>query len=152
MNFYVIKPDDTLQRLSSRYYGDWKLWMLLWDYNSHILTDRFNLDVGVKIAIPDIPTSEQTHRVMESDSYGSISKQYYSSEHFSEKIKAKNGYLRLSENINKNIVIPSLVDQTVYQNIKSGDVGETIESVKVIVQDDSGDYNSFVNEFKDGLL
>lgn len=117
MKFYVIKPDDTLQRLAARYYGDWTVWMVLWDYNNHVLTDRFNLDVGVKIAIPDIITSEQTHRVSEGETYEWISKQYYNSEHFAERIKEYNDRVLLSSKIGELINIPALVDKKKYEAV-----------------------------------
>ncbi|EMN48802.1 hypothetical protein LEP1GSC088_3922 [Leptospira interrogans str. L1207] len=34
--FYVLKNNDTLQRLSARYYGKWEIWRLILDNNPQI--------------------------------------------------------------------------------------------------------------------
>lgn len=79
--FYVLKNNDTLQRLSARYYGKWEIWRLILDNNPQI-EDWNNLRAGVLIEIPEPLAEDRLHTIADGETYESISFLYYGTEHF----------------------------------------------------------------------
>jgi hypothetical protein len=108
---YIIKPDDTLQRIAALYYADWTLWKWIADVNPEISPTA--LTPGSVLLLPYPITEDTIHTIQENDSYESVSKLYYGIEGFSEKIKSENLDLKLSENIGKEILISALVSKKV---------------------------------------
>ncbi|MCX7998810.1 MAG: LysM peptidoglycan-binding domain-containing protein [Leptospiraceae bacterium] len=66
---YVVKPDDTLQRISAYYYADWTLWK--WIYGVNHLSS-YILRASQVIKIPYPITEERIHKVQKGDSYESL--------------------------------------------------------------------------------
>ncbi|EMF43514.1 hypothetical protein LEP1GSC067_1198 [Leptospira interrogans serovar Lora str. TE 1992] len=121
---HYVKENDTLQRIAAFYWGDWTLWPLLQDSNSH-LTQKIGFDwpeklkEGMALKVPtSLPTSDLEHTVAKSDSYESLSLFYYSTEHFSERIRNQNERKILRYLIGSRITIPALVDRRSFQAAK----------------------------------
>ncbi|WP_010576185.1 hypothetical protein [Leptospira alexanderi] len=121
---HYVKENDTLQRISALYWGDWTLWPLLKDSNSHLIQkigfdwpEKLKEGIALKIRM-DLPTSDLDHTVLEDDCYESLSLFYYSTEHFSERIRNQNGRKILRYLIGSRITIPALVDRRTFQTSK----------------------------------
>ncbi|WP_078126140.1 phage tail protein [Leptospira alexanderi] len=121
---HYVKENDTLQRIASFYWGDWTLWPLLKDSNSHLIQkigfdwpEKLKEGIALKIWM-DLPTSDLDHTVLEDDCYESLSLFYYSTEHFSERIRNQNGRKILRYLIGSRITIPALVDRRTFQTSK----------------------------------
>ncbi|PJZ28548.1 LysM peptidoglycan-binding domain-containing protein [Leptospira kmetyi] len=115
--FYVLRNNDTLQRLSARYYGKWELWRLILDNNPQI-EDWTNLEAGILIEIPDPLTENCFHTISTGDTYESISAFYYGTEHFSGKIRENNSNIQPYENVGSTLHIEALVSKTELANAK----------------------------------
>ncbi|UOG42537.1 phage tail protein [Leptospira noguchii] len=121
---HFVRECDTLQRIAAFYWGDWALWPLLRDSNSHLIqTIGFDwsekLTEGIPLKIPmDLLTSDLEHTVNETDSYESLSLFYYFTEHFSERIRNQNERKILRYLIRSRITIPALVDRRSFQTAK----------------------------------
>ncbi|AYV56126.1 phage tail protein [Leptospira kmetyi] len=115
--FYVLRNNDTLQRLSARYYGKWELWRLILDNNPQI-EDWTNLEAGILIEIPDPLTENRFHTISTGDTYESISAFYYGTEHFSGKIRENNSNIQPYENVGSTLHIEALVSKTELANAK----------------------------------
>ncbi|WP_061249278.1 LysM peptidoglycan-binding domain-containing protein [Leptospira alstonii] len=115
--FYVLKNNDTLQRLSARYYGKWEIWRLISDINPQI-EDWKNPKSGILIEIPEPLTEDRQHTIMEGETYESISFLYYGTEHFSGKIREANSNIQPYENIGSILFIEALVSKAELQNAK----------------------------------
>ncbi|MEM7184529.1 MAG: LysM peptidoglycan-binding domain-containing protein [Spirochaetota bacterium] len=111
MIYHIIKKNDTLQRISSYYYGDWSLDSFIRDYNK--IQDDIHLGQSIQIPIPLY--QEQEYIVQGFESYQRISLAYYYTEHYSEKIRSYNEDLILSENAGVTIIIPPLAN---YKKLK----------------------------------
>ncbi|KLO75860.1 Uncharacterized protein AAY48_3170 [Leptospira interrogans serovar Muenchen] len=73
----------------------------------------------VALKVPtSLPTSDLEHTVAKSDSYESLSLFYYSTEHFSERIRNNNERKILRYLIGSRITIPALVDRRSFQAAK----------------------------------
>ncbi|EMM99116.1 hypothetical protein LEP1GSC021_4768 [Leptospira noguchii str. 1993005606] len=100
------------------------MWPLLQDSNAHLIqTIGFDwsekLQEGIPLKIPlDLLTSDLEHTVNETDSYESLSLFYYSTEHFSERIRNQNERKILRYLIASRITIPALVDRRSFQTAK----------------------------------
>ncbi|MFQ3857159.1 phage tail protein [Leptospira kirschneri] len=116
-SFYVLKSSDTLQRLSSRFFGNWELWLLILDQNPHIL-DWKNLEAGIQIEIPDPRTEDVFHTIVSGDTYESLSLLYYGTEHFSGRIRQENDNIQPYENIGADLFISALVSKNDLLNAK----------------------------------
>ncbi|MDI7187987.1 LysM peptidoglycan-binding domain-containing protein [Leptospira santarosai] len=121
---HLVKENDTLQRISAFYWGDWTLWPLLRDSNAHLI-QKFGFDwsekltEGIALKIPlDLSISDLDHTVAEGDTYESLSLFYYSTEHFSERIRNENERRILRYSIGNRITIPALVDRRSFENAK----------------------------------
>ncbi|MBW0433313.1 LysM peptidoglycan-binding domain-containing protein [Leptospira yasudae] len=115
--FYVLKENDTLQRLSARYYGKWEIWRLISDNNPQI-EDWKNPKAGVLIEIPDPLTEDRLHTIAEGDTYESISFLHYGTEHFSGKIRENNSDIQPYENVGSTLFVEALVSKAELQNAK----------------------------------
>ncbi|EMO30315.1 tail protein X [Leptospira noguchii] len=115
--FYVLKNNDTLQRLSARYYGKWEIWRLILDKNPQI-EDWKNLRVGVLIEIPEPLTEDRLHTIADGETYESISFLYYGTEHFSGKIRENNSNIQPYENVGSTLFIQAFVSKGELQNAK----------------------------------
>ncbi|MCL8268181.1 tail protein X [Leptospira weilii] len=116
-SFYVLKPNDTLQRLAARYYGRWEIWRLIFDSNPHLSSWK-SLPVGVQIEIPIPRTDDINHTILDGDTYESLSLSYYGTEHFSGRIRDANENLQPYENIGSVLFIPSLIEKSDLVNAK----------------------------------
>ncbi|EMJ63424.1 tail protein X [Leptospira sp. P2653] len=116
-SFYVLKPNDTLQRLAARYYGRWEIWRLIFDSNPHLSSWK-SLPVGVQIEIPIPRTDDINHTIRDGDTYESLSLFYYGTEHFSGRIRDANENLQPYENIGSVLFIPSLIEKSDLVNAK----------------------------------
>ncbi|EKP13466.1 LysM peptidoglycan-binding domain-containing protein [Leptospira borgpetersenii] len=122
---HFVRENDTLQRIAAFYWGDWTLWPLLRDVNSHLIqTIGFNWSEKLKEGIPlkirmDLLSSDIEHTVTEGDSYESLSFLYYFTEHFSERIRNQNERKVLRYLIGSRIAIPALVDRRTFQTAKA---------------------------------
>ncbi|WP_017852030.1 LysM peptidoglycan-binding domain-containing protein [Leptospira interrogans serovar Szwajizak] len=116
-SFYVLKPNDTLQRLAARFYGRWEIWRLIFDSNSH-LESWNSLPVGIQIEIPTPRTDDANHTILEGDTYESLSLLYYGTEHFSGRIREANENLQPYENIGSELFVPSLIEKSDLVNAK----------------------------------
>lgn len=103
---HIIRPGETLRRLSARYYGDWTLWFLIAEAN-HI-KGRGSLTSGLALNIPEYEFVSQEHEVEDGDSYESLALAYYGSEHFSGRIRTANSEKIIFECVGENFVIPAL--------------------------------------------
>ncbi|KAA1289076.1 phage tail protein [Leptospira interrogans serovar Geyaweera] len=121
---HYVKENDTLQRIAAFYWGDWTLWPLLQDFNSHLIQKiGFDWSEKLKEGIPlktrmDLLSSDIEHTVIETDSYESLSLLYYFTEHFSERIRNQNERKILRYLIGSRITIPALVDRRAFQAAK----------------------------------
>ncbi|EKO25240.1 hypothetical protein [Leptospira interrogans] len=121
---HYVKENDTLQRIAAFYWGDWTLWPLLRDLNSHLIQKiGFDWSEKLKEGIPlkirmDLLSSDIEHTVIETDSYESLSLLYYFTEHFSERIRNNNERKILRYLIGSRITIPALVDRRSFQAAK----------------------------------
>lgn len=115
--FYVLKNNDTLQRLSARYYGRWEIWRLILDNNPQIESVN-NLRAGVLIEIPEPLTEDRLHTIADGETYESISFLYYGTEHFSGKIRDNNSNIQPYENVGSTLFIETLVSKAELQNAK----------------------------------
>ncbi|QOI43472.1 phage tail protein [Leptospira interrogans serovar Canicola] len=121
---HYVKENDTLQRIAAFYWGDWTLWPLLRDLNSHLIQKiGFDWSEKLKEGIPlkirmDLLSSDIEHTVIETDSYESLSLLYYFTEHFSERIRNQNERKILRYLIGSRITIPALVDRRSFQAAK----------------------------------
>jgi nucleoid-associated protein YgaU len=105
---HIVRPDETLRRISARYYGDWTLWPIIADANR---MDRREPPVpGRAIVVPMPRTSATEHTVADGDSYESLSLLYYGSEHFSEVIRSANDRKIIYESAGLRFTIPALAD------------------------------------------
>jgi nucleoid-associated protein YgaU len=103
---HVIRPDDTLQRIAARYYGDWTLWGLIADVNR--LNPRDNLTAGRVLDIP-VPRIERTvHTVTLADTYESLSFMYYETERYANRLRTANGSAIIYQSVGKQFEIPAL--------------------------------------------
>lgn len=50
--YYTIQKNDTLQKISSKFYGTTKKWKLLYDYNKTVLKSPDKVYPGIRIKIP----------------------------------------------------------------------------------------------------
>jgi len=50
--FHIIKPDENLAKIAKQYYGDYKKYTIIAEYNS--LEDAAQISIGQKIMIPEI--------------------------------------------------------------------------------------------------
>ena len=116
MIYYITKPNDTLQRISAKMYGDWTLWYLIFDNNRGLFPNRWIVQSGLMVYVPIPLTQNSTHTIQTGDSYTTLSIDYYSSEHYAKNIKAKNNGIILNENIGKKIIIPALVKSGTYES------------------------------------
>ncbi|TGM88490.1 phage tail protein [Leptospira licerasiae] len=121
---HFVRENDTLQRIAAFYWGDWTVWPLIRDSNTHLYriigfdwTDKLKEGIPLRIRI-DIPTSDIDHTVLEGDTYESLSLLYYFSEHFSERIRIGNERKILRYEIGNKINIPALVDRRTFQAAK----------------------------------
>ncbi|MDV6237757.1 tail protein X [Leptospira ellisii] len=110
-SFYVLKPNDTLQRLAAKFYGRWEIWRLIFDTNPHIESIHL-LPTGVLIEIPIPRTDDVNHIIIEGDTYESLSLFYYGTEHFSGRIREANENLQPYENIGSILFIPALITKS----------------------------------------
>lgn len=108
MSSYIIRANDSIQRLAAKFYGNWTIWRLILDINPQI-EDWANLKPGIRIEIPEPFVDTIDHTVVEGDSYESLSMLYYGSEHFSNLIRFTNNYIIIYEIVGQKITIPSLV-------------------------------------------
>lgn len=121
---HFVRENDTLQRIAAFYWGDWTIWPLIRDTNSHLNRKlgfdwSNNLKEGLPLRIRmDIPTSDIDHTVAEEDSYESLSLSYYFTEHFIERIRNGNERKILRYEIGNKITIPALVDRRIFQTVK----------------------------------
>ena len=104
--YYTVKNRDTLQRVASKFYGDWTLYKLIADTNG--IT---SIVPGLRLEIPEPVTIEMEHVIISGDSYEKLSLQYYGTEHFSGLLFSENNGLVLEENIGVIILVPALVSQ-----------------------------------------
>lgn len=107
---YVVKPDDTLQRISAYYYADWTLWKWIYGFNQ---LSSYILKPSQVIKIPYPITEERIHKVQKGNSYESLALQYYGTELLSEYLKYHNGERILQEIIGEEILILALVSKKV---------------------------------------
>ncbi|WP_061244495.1 hypothetical protein [Leptospira interrogans] len=121
---HFVREEETLQRITSFYWGDWTLWPLLRDLNSHLIQKiGFDWSEKLKEGIPlkirmDLLSSDIEHTVTETDSYESLSLLYYFTEHFSERIRNNNERKILRYLIGSRITIPALMDLRAFQAAK----------------------------------
>jgi LysM repeat protein len=54
MQYYIIEKNDTLQKISRKFYGTTKKWNLLYEANKDILKNPDRLHPGVEIKIPSL--------------------------------------------------------------------------------------------------
>ena len=111
IGFYITKPNDTLQRLAAKFYGDWTVWKVIYDGNFSKLKsfEQNQFPPGIALAIPELNLLDETHIVVAGDSYESISVLYYGSESFSEFLKRANGSIILKYKLGTEISVPSLI-------------------------------------------
>ncbi|ASV10625.1 phage tail protein [Leptospira santarosai] len=110
-SFYVLKPNDTLERLAAKFYGRWEIWKLIFDTNPHLVSIH-PLPVGVLIEIPIPRTDDVNHTILEGDTYESLSLLYYGTEHFSGRIREANDNLQPYENVDSILFIPALITKS----------------------------------------
>ncbi|MCB1158727.1 MAG: LysM peptidoglycan-binding domain-containing protein [Leptospiraceae bacterium] len=106
---YVVKNEDTLQRIAAKVYGDWTLWKLISDFNK-----VSKIYSGMLLSIPEPMINDKIHIIQVYDSYESLSRLYYNTEHFSSYIAFYNDYILLSEHVDEEITIPYLLNKKVY--------------------------------------
>ncbi|WP_078125708.1 tail protein X [Leptospira alexanderi] len=116
-SFYVLKPNDTLQKLAAKFYGRWEIWRLIFDSNPHLSSWK-SLPIGVQIEIPTPQTDDVNHTILEGDTYESLSLLYYGTEHFSGRIRDANDNLQPYENLGSSLFIPVLIDKSDLINAK----------------------------------
>lgn len=104
--YYTVKNNDTLQRISAKFYADWTLYKLISDVNG--ISDVLP---GMKLFIPNPITEDFEHTIVLGDSYESLSFQYYGTEHFSGLIFSENDGLVLEENLGRSVLIPLLISE-----------------------------------------
>jgi hypothetical protein len=155
MIYYITKPNDTLQRISAKMYGDWSLWYLIFDNNRSLFPNRWSVQSGLMVLVPVPLTQDVTHRVVNGDSYSSLSVGYYGSEHYANKIKAINNGLV----VGRNITIQALLKKSVYEGalslVETGvSAGSVNPQIQVVVSEGKQDdkFAIFYNEFSDGLI
>lgn len=113
MNYYVLRENDTLQRLSAKIYTDWTLWKLLYFFNYQVLKNHPQnmFPSGTLIQVPEVNLHDENHIVSVGDTYESLSLSFYGIEQYSEFIKYSNNGLLLKYNAGEEIVIPSLIQK-----------------------------------------
>jgi len=118
IGFYITKPNDTLQRLAAKFYGDWTVWKIIFDTNYSKLKnfEQNQFPPGIALEIPELNLLDESHIVREGDSYESISLLFYKTESFSEFLKSANASIILKYNIGKEILIPSLIQYRTSRN------------------------------------
>ncbi|EIE03088.1 hypothetical protein [Leptospira licerasiae] len=121
---HFARENDTLQRIAASYWGDWTIWPLIRDTNTHLnrkigfdWTDKLKEGIPLRIRM-DIPTSVIDHTVLETDTYESLSLLYYFTEHFCERIRIENERKILRYEVGNKIIIPALVDRRTFQAAK----------------------------------
>lgn len=51
---YVVEKDDTLQKISKKFYGSYHQWLKIYEYNRDVIADPHMLKQGKKIKIPQL--------------------------------------------------------------------------------------------------
>lgn len=51
---YVVQKNDTLQKISQKFYGTTRKWMQIYEYNKDVLKNPDKVYPGAKIKIPDL--------------------------------------------------------------------------------------------------
>jgi len=52
---YVVQPGDTLYGIAQRFYGDGKLWTVIYDFNRDRIPSPQAMRVGTELRIPARP-------------------------------------------------------------------------------------------------
>ena len=119
---YLVKDNDTPQRVAAKVYGRWELFPLINDTNKAALSGlpENTMVLGSILYIPEPPalTTEFQHTVKDGDTYFTLSEIYYESVSFARKLEHENNYLRLNKNIGSVITIPALVSKKVFDNAR----------------------------------
>jgi len=119
---YLVRDNDTPQRVSAKVYGEWTLFPLIQD-NNHALLNGLpenTLPMGAILYIPEPPalTDEFKHTIKDGDTYMALSEIYYESVSFFRKLEKDNNFIRLNKSIGTVITIPALVSKKVYQTAR----------------------------------
>ncbi|MBD3264711.1 MAG: LysM peptidoglycan-binding domain-containing protein [Candidatus Omnitrophica bacterium] len=52
--YYTVQKNDTLQKISKKFYGTTRKWIKIFDYNKDVLENPDKLKIGVELKIPDL--------------------------------------------------------------------------------------------------
>ena len=105
---YLIKDDDTIQRIASKYYLKWWLYPAIHHENLNVLGDNpYAPSQGKVVKIPYLNTSEILHTVVKGDIWQSLAEEYYGSPVLFPHIAVSNESRLLA--IGAQIKIPPLV-------------------------------------------
>ena len=119
---YVVRDNDTPQRVAAKVYGDWTLFPLIQDNNKALLKGlpENTLLMGSLLYIPEPPAliTEFVHVVKEGDTWMSLSEIYYESVSFFRKLEKDNEFIRLNKNIGIAVIIPPLMSKYTFQNAR----------------------------------
>ena len=62
---YKVQSNDSLFKISKKYYGDGKKWNKIFEANKDSMPDPDSLYVGQKLLIPDVTVEKETNRVFQ---------------------------------------------------------------------------------------
>jgi hypothetical protein len=105
---FIAKQGETSARISAYYFGTWTLYGLIEELNPNSFQDHVSI-AGSRVFIPDLITDEIEHTIEASDSYFSLSKNYYFTERYFHLIQAENEDKVLEYSLGENLTIPPLV-------------------------------------------
>jgi len=109
---YTTTAQDTLYKITCKFYWHWWLWKIIYDYNREALgADNQNviplIPAGVTIKILELNTEPISHTIISGDTWHSLSKYYWGTESHWINIAIENDWKHLVEG--EACVIPALV-------------------------------------------
>lgn len=93
--FYMVKKGDTLYSIARRFYGDGKMWSVIWKANRGVVKEPSRLAAGVRLRLPDHAEEKEdpeyeTYIVQKGDTLSKISRLHYGTSKFVDLILEAN--------------------------------------------------------------